>query len=834
MKKTLSRILVILLISIFIIEFTFANQAFALDAQETITAITNVMGGIISIVYWPKRIMVTGIAFIANIVTSTLATWSNDPGDKIAFITPFDIFFNKCKIMDVNFFDITGLATDSVVYKVRTHVAQWFYIMQLLAISILLVILIYVGIRMALSSVADEKARYKKMLFDWVCSLIILFIIPYIAIFTIQANNAIVAALENAITKDDIGGALGDIGFNAILGIGIDSITSVIVYVLIIFQIIGFVIAYLNRMLKVGFLLIISPLITITYSIDKMGDGKSQALNNWLKEFIYTILIQPFHCVVYITFIGVAMKLILNPSSAGLFTSEGVEAAKQYNQLANGILAVLCVKFIKDAEEIIRKIFNFKDNNKGTSLAAGLVASSVMLSKAKDVGKSARGLANKFASGNKYLSAASKNMGAIANKVKNSKAFDRIKNSKIGQGASAVGKGISKAAGKANQIKNKVSEKYRKFADNNKAIKGFKKGLKAGKKFWNSKPVKWMRGRNSLSSAIGIAAGLAAYASNDNGVLGAIGTGNAAYQSADAFLTSTAATIGSQNAEDIGQLNQGKQDQMAQNEREIKENEDRVKDLKNANEELSEELENENEEADELDSEISQKEEDIKASSDRMQDYKSAGAYDQEAMERASRSEMIQEVSDMKKRREELAKSIEGKTKELDKNDNTIAELQERNMILQQENKLLEAEIERTQSRLQSKEGIEGYINDIMENGASGKYKKDGDEYKSILARLQAILDTAGQSAKFDAFKSSMETELKANSKDFDLESTLKRCLGSNITSNKEYSRIFAEANNLRELELESQIYERTQFSMGMNVTQEKIAEQTGKNLWSE
>ena len=55
---------------------------------------------------------------------------------------------------------------------------------------------------------------------------------------------------------------------------------------------------YIKRMLTVGFLIVIAPLITITYSIDKMGDGKSQALNAWLKEFIYNVLIQTFHCII--------------------------------------------------------------------------------------------------------------------------------------------------------------------------------------------------------------------------------------------------------------------------------------------------------------------------------------------------------------------------------------------------------------------------------------------------------------------------------------------------------------------------------------------------------
>ena len=45
---------------------------------------------------------------------------------------------------------------------------------------------LYVGIRMAISSVAEEKAKYKKMLVDWVVSLGLLFVLHYIMVFVVR------------------------------------------------------------------------------------------------------------------------------------------------------------------------------------------------------------------------------------------------------------------------------------------------------------------------------------------------------------------------------------------------------------------------------------------------------------------------------------------------------------------------------------------------------------------------------------------------------------------------------------------------------------------------
>lgn len=230
-------------------------------------------------------------------------------------ITPFDIFFNKYKLLDVNFFDFTNIDQDSFLYSFRLTVAEWYAIVRLISCSILLVILIYVGIRMALSTVADDKAKYKKMLADWVVSLVLIFILQYIIIFTVYCNNAIVNALKTMFGtgNNDISSSIMKIAVNGILGGGIESMASVLVYVMIVFQTIGFLLAYMKRMIKVGFLIMISPLISITYSIDKMGDGKAQALGNWLKEFVYTILIQPFHCIMYLALIKTAFDLLVQP-----------------------------------------------------------------------------------------------------------------------------------------------------------------------------------------------------------------------------------------------------------------------------------------------------------------------------------------------------------------------------------------------------------------------------------------------------------------------------------------------------------------------------------------
>ena len=276
------------------------------------------------------------------------------------------------RVLSVNFFESISQTEDATVYTFRTAIAKWYYIIRLIAASALLVILIYVGIRMALSTVATEEAKYKKMLVDWVTSIALLFVLHYIIIFILTINTSFIKALSKLLTNTasgkTAGQALTDAISDKIWGFSdnIQGLFCAIIYVIIEGESIMFLIYYLKRMVTVGFLIMIAPLITITYSIDKIGDGKAQALNAWLKELVYNILIQPFHCILYLSFFDAVTQLIDTNT----------------DDLMPYILAIIIILFIHKAEQILKKIFHFEsqsmgglsESTKGFMAATGAVA----------------------------------------------------------------------------------------------------------------------------------------------------------------------------------------------------------------------------------------------------------------------------------------------------------------------------------------------------------------------------------------------------------------------------------------------------------------------------
>ena len=265
-----------------------------------------------------------------------------------------DVVFNRCAITSANFFPqvwVGAPQTDAMTGLVD-KIAQYYTVIRNLSIAMLLGILLYVGIRMAISTVAPDKAKYQKMLYNWVISLVLVFVLHYIMIIVFFINNLIVNALSQADTTETI-----DMVYlaaeAAVPFVGMDEL---IVYGALVVGTLMFVLTYIKRTIVLGFLIVIAPLITITYSIDKMGDGKSQALNTWLREFIFTVIVQPFHCVIYLVFYASTMTVL---GASGAF------------DLGKAIFAAASAFFMLKAEGIVKKIFGIQPSGIGDAIGTG-------------------------------------------------------------------------------------------------------------------------------------------------------------------------------------------------------------------------------------------------------------------------------------------------------------------------------------------------------------------------------------------------------------------------------------------------------------------------------
>ena len=267
--------------------------------------------------------------------------------------------------------NIVLTSINNSAYELKNVISRWYYTIRNIALVVLMLVLIYIGIRILLGSVASEKAKYKQMLGDWLVAMCLIFLMQYIMIFantlvdkitlmlsSVSENQEYYVTIYDADAKliekvkeegyeasvvDDkdiywktnlIGKARIEAqqqnGDSTFIGYGICFAALVIMTTTFIFT-------YLKRLLYVMFLTIIAPLVAMTYPLDKINDGQAQAFNIWLKEYIFNLLIQPFHLLLYTVLISMAFDL------AG----------------TNIIYSLVAIGFMMPAEKFLRNMFGF-------------------------------------------------------------------------------------------------------------------------------------------------------------------------------------------------------------------------------------------------------------------------------------------------------------------------------------------------------------------------------------------------------------------------------------------------------------------------------------------
>lgn len=285
------------------------------ETGSMFTTVTSIVCGLIAMI--PKT-----VDFLMTVVvrpyqeTSYNASYNGelseyeDEVSEFRWFTIQDLVLGKITLFDANFFDtsVGSNVSNNPNILMKENVRTWYYSVNQIAIIANLLVLIYVGIRMAISTVAEEQARYKTMLFDWVGSLIILFALPYILTFIFAIADALLKLLPQVTGKDNFEALLTTKLYDQIIGDKADGvitiITSTITLVLLTYYQVKFFFKYFIRFIKIGFLIVISPIITITYSIDKKS-----AYNIWLKELLGAIFMQLVNAIMYIVFIFSAAEI---------------------------------------------------------------------------------------------------------------------------------------------------------------------------------------------------------------------------------------------------------------------------------------------------------------------------------------------------------------------------------------------------------------------------------------------------------------------------------------------------------------------------------------------
>ena len=302
-------------------------------------------------------------------------------------------------------------------YALQKAVARWYWILRTIAAVGMMTVLVYIGIRILISSTSPQKAKYKELLGDWFVGMILLFTMELIMNFSNIAVDKLTKVfssinpnaqasfipikeeqMENLtkeldaygikLTSDDPNASLKDenmtvyyqeaqfededgsqkgyvvewhtdlmgnirIATNAHRKVHEGYIGYTLMFWVMIFYMVIFAWTYIRRVIYMAFLTMISPLVALTYPIDKANDGKAQGFDFWFKEYIFNLLLQPMHLILYTLLISGAVELATT----------------------NWIYALVALGFIASAEKIVRQMFNFsKASTPGTFMGPASAA----------------------------------------------------------------------------------------------------------------------------------------------------------------------------------------------------------------------------------------------------------------------------------------------------------------------------------------------------------------------------------------------------------------------------------------------------------------------------
>lgn len=380
-----------------------------------------------------------------------------------------DVYKTNMGLLDINFFSNKFIKSQRksqqyggvvISKELAPAISKVYNNIRNLCIIVMVLVLMYIGIKIMISSIAEQQAKYKQLLIDWLVAFSLLFIMHYIMSFVVNINYLILEMLCNDegdsyyVCDEDNGSVsevksswdandkicrradggdynfgtqyLGAINLNESNNINnsgdaidvakwgkdgvvpvnmviiedendeirrifkmntlsyvrtvsyatlrndeeednehkvyliadgavksadsIDSMGYSILYVVLTVEIVMFIVIYVKRVIQLAFLTMIAPLVAFMYPLDKIGDGKAQAFNSWFKDYLFGVLIQPMHLLLYTVFIRAAGSLLSK----------------------NIVYALAVYAYMIPAEKYFKKILGFEKNASGVGMGGPL------------------------------------------------------------------------------------------------------------------------------------------------------------------------------------------------------------------------------------------------------------------------------------------------------------------------------------------------------------------------------------------------------------------------------------------------------------------------------
>lgn len=290
-----------------------------------------------------SKLIISLLLLLVIIITPNISRADDEEeiaiDEEFKFFTIDELIFNKIPALNVNVFDNTDVESNSITMRIRTSIATWYVAVRNIATVCLGFTIIYVGLRLAISTVASDKANYKKMLINWITAMLIVYFIHIVMILVLNINDSLLKLLSSS--------SLSTEEIYQTIRTRIDTLSfitwfpAIIIYLVLFIYSLMFLWVYVKRYFTVLILIILAPLVGVKYAIDSAGKGqRSKILSTWLYEFTMNVLLQSLHALIFTVLMGIAVDLATT-------------------SILGFIIALVILNFILKADKIFMNIFKF-------------------------------------------------------------------------------------------------------------------------------------------------------------------------------------------------------------------------------------------------------------------------------------------------------------------------------------------------------------------------------------------------------------------------------------------------------------------------------------------
>lgn len=143
---------------------------------------------------WLLRKLAEFVYVLAGLVEHLITNLFAMMSGTVDFPWADKIIFNSVAILDVNFI---SPAAGSYMASAQVYIQRIYYTMFTIALSLFGVLVLITAIKLAISTIASDKAKYKQALTSWVLGFVMLWTIHFLMAFLFYLNEQLVIEASN-------------------------------------------------------------------------------------------------------------------------------------------------------------------------------------------------------------------------------------------------------------------------------------------------------------------------------------------------------------------------------------------------------------------------------------------------------------------------------------------------------------------------------------------------------------------------------------------------------------------------------------------------------------